>query len=43
MRADLALSVPARTITANPKLVLDPVGTVQRDCAVELTPEKQPS
>ena len=27
--ADLALSVPARTITANPKLVLDPVGTVR--------------
>ncbi len=27
--ADLALSVPARTVTANPKLVLDPVGTVR--------------
>jgi cell division protein FtsI (penicillin-binding protein 3) len=27
--ADLALSVPAKTITANPKLVLDPVGTVR--------------
>ena len=27
--ADLALSVPARTITANPKLVLDPAGTVR--------------
>ena len=27
--ADLALSVPARTIIANPKLVLDPVGTVR--------------
>ncbi len=27
--ADLALSVPARTIIANPKLVLDPIGTVR--------------
>ena len=27
--ADLALSVPARTITANPKLVLDAAGTVR--------------
>ncbi len=26
---DLALSVPSRTITANPKLVVDPVGTVR--------------
>ncbi len=27
--ADLALSVPARTIIANPKLVIDPAGTVR--------------
>jgi cell division protein FtsI (penicillin-binding protein 3) len=27
--ADLALSVPARSVIANPKLVLDPVGTVR--------------
>jgi cell division protein FtsI (penicillin-binding protein 3) len=42
--ADLALSVPARTITANPKLVLDPVGTVRTLTALlQLTPEKQQS
>lgn len=41
---DLALSVPARTITANPKLVLDPVGTVRTLTALlQLSPEKQQS
>ena len=40
--ADLALSVPARTIIANPKLVLDPVGTVRTLTALlQLTPAKQ--
>jgi cell division protein FtsI (penicillin-binding protein 3) len=42
--ADLALSVPARTITANPKLVLDPIGTVRTLTALlKLSPEKQQS
>ncbi|MEP7112001.1 MAG: penicillin-binding protein 2 [Ilumatobacteraceae bacterium] len=42
--ADLALSVPARTITANPKLVLDPIGTVRTLTALlKLTPAKQQS
>ncbi len=40
--ADLALSVPARTVIANPKLVLDPVGTVRTLTALlKLTPAKQ--
>ena len=42
--ADLALSVPARTITANPKLVLDPVGTVRTLTAMlQLPAAKQQS
>ena len=42
--ADLALSVPAQTITANPKLVLDPVGTVRTLTAMlHLDPSKQQS
>jgi cell division protein FtsI (penicillin-binding protein 3) len=42
--ADLALSVPARTITANPKLVLDPAGTVRTLTAMlHLSPSKQQS
>jgi cell division protein FtsI (penicillin-binding protein 3) len=42
--ADLALSVPARTITANPKLVLDPIGTVRTLAGLlKLSPEKQQS
>jgi cell division protein FtsI (penicillin-binding protein 3) len=41
---DLALSVPARTITANPKLVTDPVGTVRTLSALlQLSPAKQQS
>ena len=40
--ADLALSVPARTVIANPKLVLDPVGTVRTLTALlKLPPAKQ--
>ena len=42
--ADLALSVPARTITANPKLVLDPAGTVRTLTALlKLSDAKQQS
>jgi cell division protein FtsI (penicillin-binding protein 3) len=42
--ADLALSIPARTIIANPKLVLDPIGTVRTLTALlKLTPAKQVS
>ncbi len=42
--ADLALSVPARTITANPKLVLDPIGTVRTLTALlQLPVSKQQS
>ncbi|MEP7046036.1 MAG: penicillin-binding protein 2 [Ilumatobacteraceae bacterium] len=42
--ADLALSVPARTITANPKLVLDPAGTVRTLTALlQLPADKQVS
>ncbi len=42
--ADLALSVPARTVTANPKLVLDPVGTVRTLTALlKLSEAKQQS
>ena len=42
--ADLALSVPARTITANPKLVVDPVGTVRTLTAMlQLPAAKQQS
>ena len=42
--ADLALSVPAKTITANPKLVLDPIGTVRTLTALlKLSPAKQQS
>lgn len=42
--ADLALSVPARTIIANPKLVLDPTGTVRTLTALlQLAPSKQQS
>ncbi|MEP7202926.1 MAG: penicillin-binding protein 2 [Ilumatobacteraceae bacterium] len=37
--ADLALSVPARTVTANPKLVLDPAGTVRTLTALLQLPE----
>ena len=41
---ELALSVPATTIIANPKLVSDPVGTVNAlAMLVPLTPEKQQS
>ena len=40
--ADLALSVPARTVIANPKLVLDPAGTVRTLTALlQLPPAKQ--
>ena len=40
--ADLALSVPARTIIANPKLVLDAAGTVRTLTALlKLPPAKQ--
>ena len=40
--ADLALSVPARTIIANPKLVLDAAGTVRTLTALlQLAPAKQ--
>ena len=40
--ADLALSVPARTIIANPKLVLDAAGTVRTLTALlQLPPAKQ--
>ncbi|MEA3183594.1 MAG: hypothetical protein QOJ74_71, partial [Ilumatobacteraceae bacterium] len=42
--ADLALSVPARTVIANPKLVLDAAGTVRTLTALlQLTPAKQQS
>jgi cell division protein FtsI (penicillin-binding protein 3) len=42
--ADLALSVPAKTITANPKLVLDPAGTVRTLTALlQLSASKQKS
>ncbi|HZX55699.1 MAG TPA: penicillin-binding protein 2, partial [Ilumatobacteraceae bacterium] len=42
--ADLALSVPARTVTANPKLVLDAAGTVRTLTALlHLDPAKQQS
>ncbi|MEY2400678.1 MAG: hypothetical protein QOJ08_789, partial [Ilumatobacteraceae bacterium] len=42
--ADLALSIPARTIIANPKLVLDPIGTVRTLTALlKLAPAKQAS
>jgi cell division protein FtsI (penicillin-binding protein 3) len=40
--ADLALSVPARTVIANPKLVLDPAGTVRTLTALlQLSASKQ--
>ena len=40
--ADLALSIPARTVIANPKLVLDPNGTVRTLTAMlKLSPAKQ--
>ena len=39
--ADLALSVPARTITANPKLVLDAEGTVRTLTALLQLPESK--
>ncbi|MEO8267925.1 MAG: penicillin-binding protein 2 [Ilumatobacteraceae bacterium] len=40
--ADLALSVPARTVIANPKLVVDPAGTVRTLTALlKLPPAKQ--
>jgi cell division protein FtsI (penicillin-binding protein 3) len=40
--ADLALSVPARTVTANPKLVLDAAGTVRTlTTLLQLPPAKQ--
>ena len=40
--ADLALSVPARTVIANPKLVIDPAGTVRTLTALlQLAPAKQ--
>ncbi len=39
--ADLALSVPARTITANPKLVLDVAGTVRTLTALLQLPESK--
>jgi len=40
--ADLALSVPARTVTANPKLVLDAAGTVRTLTALlQLSESKQ--
>ena len=40
--ADLALSVPARTVIANPKLVLDPAGTVRTlDGTAEAPASKQ--
>ena len=40
--ADLALSIPARTIIANPKLVLDPAGTVRTLTALlQLSQSKQ--
>ena len=40
--ADLALSIPARTVIANPKLVLDPTGTVRTLTAMlKLAPAKQ--
>jgi cell division protein FtsI (penicillin-binding protein 3) len=39
---ELALSVPSTTVTANPKLVTDPAGTVAALAALlALTPEKQ--
>ena len=42
--ADLALSVPARTVTANPKLVFDAAGTVRTLTALlHLEPAKQQS
>ena len=37
----MALSVPARTITANPKLVLDPAGTVRTLTALLQLPESK--
>jgi cell division protein FtsI (penicillin-binding protein 3) len=41
---DLALSVPARTIIANPKLVLDPAGTVRTlNALLQLSDAKQRS
>lgn len=39
--ADLALSVPARTIIANPKLVLDPAGTVRTLTALLQLPDSK--